>query len=69
MTDPAPSILRSLRGLLFSMLLGFHNAIEQDEADLKSMSGAFRLVQVDPGLLGHSDLASSFLWGSSSMAN
>lgn len=69
MTDRAPSIFWSLRGVIFSMLLGFHHALEQDEADLQTMSGAFRLVQTDPGLSGHSDLARSFLWGDSSMAN
>lgn len=69
MTDQAPSILRPLRGLLFSMLLGFHNALEQDDADLTTMTGSFRLVQTVPDELGQVDLARTFLWGHSGLAN
>jgi hypothetical protein len=69
MTDPSPSLVRSLRGMLFSMLLGFHNALEQDEAELDTLSGTFRLVQTAPDQLGHADLARTFIWGHSGLAN
>jgi hypothetical protein len=69
MTRPIRSLVRSLRGLLFSMLLGFHNALEQDDAELDTLSGAFRLVQTAPDQLGQADLARTFLWGHSGLAN
>ena len=69
MTQPSRSLVRSLRGLLFSALLGFHNALEQDDADLTTMTGSFRLVQTAPDQLGQVDLARTFLWGHSGLAN
>lgn len=69
MTDPSRSLVCSLRGMLFSILLGFHNALEQDDAELDTLSGAFRLVQTAPEQLGQADLARTFLWGQSAFAN
>jgi hypothetical protein len=69
MTDLTTLVVQPLRGMLFSMLLGFHNALEQDEAELTTISGAFRLVQTAPDQPGQADLARTFIWGHSGLAN
>ncbi len=60
---------RSLRTLIFSMLLGFHNAWDQDDAALEELSVRFKAEYRSP--IGHvlDDPEHCFFWGESSLLN
>lgn len=62
-------VLRSLRGLLFSMLLGFHNAWEQDDAALDEVNGLVRVVRWEPRPDAFSRPERCFFWAASSLLN
>ena len=57
-----------LRALLFSMLMGFHNALEQDDLGLEDQ-GAFRIEHREPneGRAVHPER--TFIWLESSLLN
>jgi len=61
-----PKILRSV---LFSMVLGFHNALEQDDASLEDLRPAMRVHLPDHGASLLARPERCFFWGSSSLAN
>lgn len=60
---------RAFRTFLFSLLLGFHNAWEQDDASLEEISGRFRAEYRGPvgHVLDHPERC--FFWGESSLLN
>ncbi|MBK9416403.1 MAG: hypothetical protein IPO05_18930 [Flavobacteriales bacterium] len=57
-----------LRPLLFSMLLGFHNALEQDDIGIEDQV-AFRIEHREPneGRVAHPER--TFIWLESSLLN
>jgi hypothetical protein len=59
----------SLRSVVFSMLLGFHNAMEQDVAGLDEQGRTVRADYREPARTGIDDPARCFFWGESSLAN
>ncbi len=58
-----------LRSVVFSMLLGFHNALEQDAAGLDEQGRTVRAEYREPARTGLDDPARCFFWGESSLAN
>jgi hypothetical protein len=60
---------RSLRHLLFSLVLGFHNAWEHDDADLHDLARRHRIAYSHPGMHPLDRPARSFFWAESSLAN
>ena len=62
-------MLLGMRTLLFTVLLGFHNALEQDDADLEEIAVHIRIDHRDPleDLLVRSERC--FFWNRSSLMN
>jgi|688.fasta_scaffold43546_2 hypothetical protein len=58
-----------LRSVVFSLLLGFHNAMEQDAAGLDDQGRTVRAEYREPARTGLDDPARCFFWGGSSLAN
>jgi len=60
---------RRFRSLMFSVLLGFHNALEQDDAALEEVAVHIRIAHHDPlaHLLARPERC--FLWNASSLLN
>ena len=65
----APRIPRALRDVLFSMLLGFHNAWAYDDAGLDDLLHNHRLAYRFPGEYPLDRPEPRFFWGESSLAN
>lgn len=60
---------QAFRSVLFSLLIGFHNAWDQDDLSLDEPSARYRVIHrmpVDPAL--HSP-ARCYFWGISSLLN
>jgi len=59
----------ALRSIVFSMVLGFHNAWEQDERSLEELSMRFQAEYREPldHVLDHPERC--FFWGESSLLN
>jgi hypothetical protein len=67
---PAMYLAAVLRSLMFSLVLGFHNAFEHDAAGFDER--ARRRATVRPWLVGHhplNDPARCFFWQCSSLLN
>lgn len=58
-----------LRSVLFSLLLGFHNAWAHDDAALEEVAVHIRLAQHDPLADALSRPARCFFWNASSLLN
>lgn len=59
----------ALRSIVFSLILGFHNALEQDDRGLEELSMRFQAEYREP--LDHAleHPARCFFWGESSLLN
>lgn len=62
-------MLGVLRSYLFSLLLGFHNAFEQEERAMEELAIRVVTVQILPGEQAMAHPARCFLFGESSLAN
>lgn len=60
---------RAFRELLFALVLGFHNAWEQDEASLEELSVRFRATYRESMDHALERPARCFFWGESSLLN
>jgi len=60
---------RALRSMLFSVLLGFHNAWEMDDAGLEELSARFHIAHREPVDQVLSTPERCFFWGESSLLN
>lgn len=60
--------MEALRAVLFSLLIGFHNALEQDDRGVEDQ-GALRIELREPkdGRLAHPER--TFIWLESSLLN
>jgi len=60
---------RAFRSMLFGLLLGFHNAWEQDDASLEELGAGLYAAYREP--MGHplARPGACFFWGSSSLLN
>lgn len=68
-TDPQTRLAQHLRAVLFGLLIGFHNALEQDDRGLEELAMRFRADHREP--LGHAleHPERCFFWGESSLLN
>jgi hypothetical protein len=55
--------------MLFSVLLGFHNAWEMDDAGLEELSARFHIAHREPVDQVLSTPERCFFWGESSLLN
>ena len=60
---------RTLRSMVLSMLLGFHNAWEQDDAALDDLAVQFRVEYREPNGLALQHPERCFFWNESSLLN
>lgn len=60
---------RRFRSLFFSVVLGFHNALEQDEAALEEVAVQIRIAHHDPLAFDLSRPERCFFWNESSLMN
>ena len=59
----------ALRSILFSLMLGFHNAWEQDDAALDELGQRFRVAYQAPVDHALARPERCFFWGESSLLN
>ena len=62
-------MLLGMRTLLFTVLLGFHNALEQDDADLEEIAVHIRNDHQDPLATLLARAGRCFFWNGSSLLN
>jgi len=68
-TAASERCIRHVRTVLFSLLIGFHNAWEQDERGMEELAMRFRAEYREP--VGHplDHPERCFFWGESSLLN
>lgn len=57
------------RSVMLAMVLGFHNAFEQEEASLETVAAHHRQEYRAPVLAGLDDPARCYFWGESPLLN
>jgi hypothetical protein len=62
-------MLIGMRTLLFTVLLGFHNALEQDDAVLEEVAVHIRIAHHDPLATLLARAGRCFFWNGSSLLN
>ncbi|MCW5897658.1 MAG: hypothetical protein KIT10_00175 [Flavobacteriales bacterium] len=60
---------RAARSILFSLLIGFHNAWEQDDRGLEELAIRFQTSYREPMSNPLASPHSCFFWGESSLLN